>query len=344
MNANLKRALPVRGLAFAIALVATNGYALAQNRPACASMASPGSLKWNVTYSPGGTWTWVLSQDADGTLQGTGTSVSSGCTTGSTSTLSGTANGDGTFSVASYESTCNSQVTDDTITSTITLSGPGCAKATGTISETYTNDLGETQTGSGTVTLTDGNGVLSTGETTPIFFYYLPSLPADAYFWQEIAPTSYDFQGRAVAESFPNGITADSCNKPGSPIITPHPETTIYPLVTSDDTTGGQLAGDGIMTGYGDDDGLDVSVVDAIRGVAGDTPCAIATQQNMTIDTATGSDQYQVNNIVFEIGFSTYAVQRGPSVSPTRELVTPTTMKVNAVINVITTLLMQTTH
>lgn len=218
----------------------------------------------------------------------------------------------------------------------MTISGAGCAK--GTVQ--WHNSSGF----HGDDTLTDAPGVQATGETPPIFFYYLPNYPADAYFWQEIAPTTYNFQGRAVTETFPYGITEDTCNRPGSPIITPHPKTTVYLLVTSSNTTNGIIAGDGVMTGYGDDDGMDVTVVDAIRGVAGDTPCVIATQQNMSIDTSTGSEQYRINNIAFDIGFSTYAVQRGPTGAPMKQLVTPTNTKVSTVVNVITTLLLQTAH
>lgn len=334
----VKRPLRLQLWTFLLALLATRGYAVAA-QPACDSVATPGTLLWNITYSPGGTWTFALSQDADGNIHGTGTSVNSGCKTGSQSTIEGQKTGSGTFSLTSSEDGCNSSDTHESIASDITLSGPGCAGGTGTFTDTYLNNLGETQTYTGTVSLSDGSGVQAQGETTPAFTGYEVNNPAIGDFWQNIVPTTYDFQGRAVTETFPPAFNT-TCKRTALP---PPVGVTIYPLVNSPSTNGED--GDGITTGYRDRVGLDTQLLDIIRQ-NGDAPCQIWTQQTMLIDTSSGSTTYQINTLAMNIGFSTYSVERGnpPQVAPTRELATPTTLKVTATINVISTLLMQNAH
>lgn len=334
----IKQGFPLQLLTFFVAVMAAQGCAIA-GQPACDSSATPGRLLWNVTYSPGGTWTFALSQDADGSISGSGTSVSSGCTTGTQSTIQGTATGTGTFSVTSSESICNSGARDESIVSNITISGAGCATAAGTFTDTYFNILGEKQTLTGTVTLTDGTGVPATGETTPVFQYYEVNNPAIGDFWQNIDPTTYDFQGREVTEAFPSTFQT-TCKTTALPAPV---GVTIYPLVNSPNTNGPN--GDGITTGYGDRVGLDVQLLDLIRR-NGDAPCEIWRQQTVSIDTGTGSAVYQTNTLAMVIGFSTYYVERGnpPQLAPTRELTTPTTMKVTALNSEISTLLIQAAH
>lgn len=333
-----KHGLRVQLLGFIVGLMATQGNAMA-GQPACHSMATPGSLLWNVTYSPGGTWTFALSQDADGNITGTGTTVSSGCKSGTQGTIEGTSTGNGTFSVTLKTQNCTSGNTDDTTVSNITVSGSGCANGTGTYTDTFLNDLGETQTSTGTVALSDGDGVQAEAETTPTFLYYEVNSPAVGVFAQNIEPTTYDFQGRKITETFPPAFQT-TCKRTALPAPV---GVTIYPLVNSPSTNG--LNGDGITTGYGDQVGLDTQLLDLIRQ-NGDAPCQIWTQQTMSIDTAGGSSVYQTNTIAMNIGFSTYSVERGnpPQISPTRELSTPTTTKITAVIGEISTLLLQTVH
>lgn len=296
MNA---RCIPIQLTTFAMVLVAAGGCAIA-GQPACASVATTASLSWNTVFSPGGTWALSLAQDAQGNITGTAAYVSSACKD-TPESVAGTANGDGSFSLAMTDPNGPQMCAETDFT--VTLSGPGCAQATGT----YTDQTGLGSTG--TVKMTDSEGVQAKAETAPLFQQWETNNPAIADFWQDIVPTDYNFVGRAVTETFPGNNLANGCDKnSGSPPVVGLPTVTIYP---------NQLESNGITTGYGDRIGFssDDTTIDKIREV-GDAPCTISREQDISIDTATGSEQYQVNTLIYQIGITTLQVWRGPPASP----------------------------
>jgi len=291
---------------------------LAQSQPTCASVATSDSVTWNTVFSPGGTWALSLAQDLDGTISGTATYVSSACKD-TPQSVSGTANGDGTFALAVTDPSGTCGETDFTVT----LSGPGCAQATGT----YTDHSGLGSTG--TVKMTDGAGVLPSGET-PSAFLFLET-PTTAEFTMNLVPTDYNFQGRAVTETFPAGLDDGCLSNPGSPVIPNPPPITVYPLVNG---PGGNPLGtpvNGVTTGYEDQVGLVEAEVNQIRAV-GDAPCTLTAVQHMWIDTSSQYDDYQDNTMTITVGTTTMTAQRGGAPPKTWPYLTPSQTRMPAII------------
>lgn len=294
------RNLLTRLLAFSIiALMVTGGYATAQSRPACASIATPGNASWTTTLSGNnaggnaGTYNVILAQDASGTVSGSETPTKTSCPYGS-SINDGSALGYGEFAFdlnQANSSACVPLLID------VSISSLGCAKATGTFTGGGFN---------GTVTMTDGTGVLPTGETTPIPYGKEVNYPAVLVFWQNIAPITYNFQGRLINELFPNGATTN-CKGVSPPPLDIAGNT--YPLTNGPANNGTPV--NGITTGYGDGIGFrDTEEVDTIREL-GDAPCTFSATQLVTIDTATGTYQYQTNGIAYTINATTITATRG---------------------------------
>lgn len=289
--------LVLSGIILWTGAIALQGPAAAQSQPACDSVATPGSVSWTATFGGGigayGDWKLVLTQDGKGAVNGTGTKINSFCAA-KTGSVSGYAAGAGEFSL-NFDIT----VPCDTLKMAIVVSGPGCANATGTYTTYSTFGYDDMP-----VTLTDGAGVLPTGETAPVGYGSEVNHPAVLIFWQNLAPTTYDFQGRTVNESFPNGFASNCAG--ASPV--PYIAGDVYPLVNGSANNGTPV--DGITTGYADYIGLpDTDDLDTIRRI-GDAPCTISATQVMTIDTSSGTNQYQTNGVSYTIGQTTITAVR----------------------------------
>ena len=259
------------------------------SRPACASLATPGSLEWALVYSPGGSYGLSLTQSSTGYVSGSGITVNSKCPYNSV--VAGTAEGNGVFSLAQ---TVPGNLCGE-VTSQVTLSGPGCASATGTYFST--NSFNTTSTG--TVMMSDGQGVPVESETTPVPVEVDSADPTVEDFYQYLQPTNYNFEGRTITESFPSPGT-DTCWFPGGPFPQPlvnRPTKSIYPYVDSSVSS--------VATGYWDEVGPSVEVVDAYRLADHSIPCSLTYQQVMSIDTLSGSQVYAVNTLQMIIGPTT---------------------------------------
>lgn len=296
--------------------IAPQAYSIAQNQPACASVATPAGVSWtdfSDSNTPAGTLD--LQQDADGAVSGTLTPGSGVTCQDSFSIRGSSAQGNGKFTLTGTNDAdpigvgCTSS-----FTGTVTVSGAGCA----TGSFVWSNASGY----SGTDPWSDAPGVEPTGETTPLPLWQDSEVPTTYFFTQNLVPTSYDFVGRAVTETFPDGLTNGCDKNPGSPVIQPSGPHTTYPELNSVSDGGTPI--NGVTSSYADQIGLNVATVDLIRGV-GDAPCVVSTVQYLWIDISTGSgyDNYQQNNIYITVGTITMTDQRGPSAPITWKYLSP---------------------
>ena len=155
------------------------------------------------------------------------------------------------------------------------------------------------------------SGSMSSAETQPIWADFVPSHPALAEFEQAIEPLTYNFTGRLVSETLYNYV--DSCQGPIVPPPNAAKNISVAPLP---DFIDAQIPNSvsGETSGYIDQVGLnDAQTADLIRASGGALPCSlIVRQQLMTIDTLTGSQQYQVNDLGITIGTNWISVERGP--------------------------------
>lgn len=317
MNARCKGVL-VQLLAYGLALLATQGSAIAQGVP-CGSIATPDPPLW--LYSTG---SMNLAQDKDGNVTGDTIGVILECSN-NYYVSSGQANGNGKFTVQFREDGSNSGCYD-TLFFQLTVSGPGCARASGTFSAYFNGNeevknalISPWQMGDGS-----GEGVLPASETEFFDSWYV-NYPALALFDIDINPTSYNFSGRQVTETFPNGGT-DGCWYSGSarPEWTPS-GVTAYVTINPN--------GNGIISGYADKVGVnDITWVDYYRR-HGRAPCALTTQQMISIDTYSGSEQFQENDMEIAVGTNTLTVQRGALVE-SRPLESPWVVAIIATIPV----------
>jgi hypothetical protein len=281
------------------------------DQPACASIATLQFYWYDQAVNEG---SFSLQQAASGDISGTYTPGSpppgeTSCT--NNFAMSGSAVGNGQFALNGIISgTPSSPNCAEKFTGTATISGPGCAKG----SWAWSNSLGD----SSTDTIILGNdtgtseGVLPTGETQSVFLYIVKQVPTTAMYTVNLAPTSYNFQGRAVTESFPEGINNGCLENPGSPLIPAPGENTTYPLVNGPNGNSGTPV-NGVTTGYLDQVGLVQAEVNQIR-LVGDAPCTIVVQQDLTIDTSTssgaGSYQYQQNYNYITVGVTSMTTER----------------------------------
>lgn len=296
--------------------VAAQGRAAAQSQPACASIATPSGTEWldSTNSNWGEDGVFKFQQDADGNISGT-YSPPSGNECADTYSMEGSSQGNGTFAITGSDDTQPvGQYCTTSFTATVTVSGAGCATA----SMQWQNHSGF----KGTDTLSDAPGVEPTGETTPLPLWQDSQIPTTYWFTQNLAPTTYDFVGRASTETFPNGLS-NGCNKnPGSPIIAPSSPHTVYPELNTLGDGGTPV--NGVTSSYGDQVGLDQATVNLIRGV-GDAPCTVSTVQYIWIDISTGTGyyNYQINNIYITVGTNTMTDQRGPGQPITWKYLSP---------------------
>lgn len=293
----------------------TQGYALA-DPPACASLATTQDHNWTLTFSSGGVWSLSLAQDAPGNITGTATKVNSSCAS-STQTITGTAEGGGGFSLTmdpSNSDGCGTYNLDVAIPA-----GVSCAQASGN----YDQDGGSGPP-NGTFTLAlpsapDGT-INPSGETASVFVGGVVGAPATGEYETNLEPTTYNFEGRTIDETFPDGIV-DGCNSnPGSPVINPPVPVSVYPLVNGPASDQNQLGSpqNGVTTGYADQIGLPTLAVTEIRN-AYDAPCTISMGQQVYIDDVHDTFGYaaaQYNYNTITVGTNTITTTRNYS-SPT---------------------------
>ena len=302
-----------RLLAFSIVLTVSHGYSIAAG---CASFATPGPLFWNVKYSAGATWTWTLTQSANGSVSGTAHALNSACIDKNNWTVSGTANGlgSGTFVQHDLGGLCAD------VTSTLALASTNDACASGQ-GGAYDPGIGDETIN---VVLSNEIGVLPTGESPSVFFDFPPSKPGLAEFIAAIVPLTYNFGGRFVSEalsSFTDGCTGGADN-PVVPPPTPATNIAVAPLSQQVPAAiESQIVGDvpGETAGYTDQVGFSGpeadQLVDQIRQSGDSLPCSFTEQQTALINTLQAPNyqySYQSNTLVITIGSDYLVFERGP--------------------------------
>lgn len=291
----------------------TQGYAMAEP-PDCASLATTQYHTWNITYSPGGVWSLTLAQDAQGNITGAATRVDSSCTA-TTEAMTGTAEGGGGFSL-----TQNPNNTDGCGWVKMDLSiptGVSCAQASGI----YDAEQGP-PTGSVTLAQPSADGpIIPSGETASVFVGGVSGAPTTGEYEANLSPTTYNFEGRTITESFPDGIVDGCDSNPGSPQINPPSPTSVYPLVNGHGSNENQLGSpqNGVTTGYADEIGLPSVGVTEIRN-AYDAPCTISMEQQLAIDDIQASG----GNASFEVNYNTITINAN-TITTTRNYSSPTT-------------------
>jgi len=301
MKARSRLGLLIRSLAFGICILATHRFAIAQT-VACASIATPDPVLWNDGYGDD----INLAQTSDGNVSGDQTGDYINDCSYNFSVLDGSSNGDGKFTLQFRWDENNQVCAADTLIYTLTVSGPGCARATGTVS----GSLGGNQVFTNNpVTWSDGDGVQATDDTEFFLGWGTVQEAGLAIFGIDINPTTYNFSGRQITESFPSG-GADGCWFPGSKIPEWSP-TGATAYVTLDPNNN-----NGIISGYGDHVGFTSTTTLDYYRQRGQAPCSMTTQQDISIDTYTASEQYQENSMVLTIGTNTVTIQRGSLVEP----------------------------
>lgn len=229
--------------------------------------------------------------------------------------FTGSALGGGDFSVsASDTSTPQSKYCAVSFTAKIAVSGAACSTAT----MTWNNSSGDY--GTDLLALNNPDVVVPTAEAQPIFDHFLSNQPALGLFDQALQPMTYNFTGRLVSETldgYQDGCTGGASN----PIVPPPAAAKNVPVTVLSDTVDAQIPGsaNNVTSGYSDQVGFqDVQTVDIIRASGDPLPCSITVQQQlMTMNTTTGSYQYQLNTLGVTVNTNSLIVARGPPGSET---------------------------
>jgi hypothetical protein len=260
---------------------------------ACATVSNSASAPW--TDSALGTF--ILNQSASGVITGTLTTTggtanlcpNNGNYNGATHTytVTGTFLGNGKFSLQAQ--TPDTQSCSATVSITGALSGLGCQNST--------NSWSDSDSYSGNSTWYRICYAPS-GETTPAFTSWGGAdgtQPTIANFHQNLLPTSYNWGGRFVNETFPQG-GVDSCYFQGSSI----PEQNTRPGLAVPINSG---------LGYYDAVGATTNTVNYYRQ-HGKAPCSFQYQQQMTIDCQPQNYPYIANPLFIGIGLTTVTDSR----------------------------------
>jgi hypothetical protein len=259
-------------------LLPTTGNAVAQSCATMASNAGTGYIGQWDWYSTGG---WVLNQDSSGHIYGSMVTFlgSPTCPENEHYNASGQYLGNGQFSITSSYTGTNAGCAG-TLTTTGTVTAPGCNNASGT----WNNDRGL----SGTFQWVNACQIPN-GESVPVFQTW-GTVPPDtfpvAFFDQQPLPTTYNWGGRTVTETFPTNGN-DSCWFQGSLIGKGginHPSLT-YNLPSN--------------KGYTDKLGLGTQNANYYRQ-HGRTPCGTTLYQTMVMDCPNPQgNQYYSNGTLF---------------------------------------------
>jgi hypothetical protein len=257
--------------------------------PACAT--AQGDWQDITGAGPGGSGSWALQVDDRGNISGTHrySNSSATCKSG-TWGVSGQMRSGGQFQLTATwpeKLFVRPAACALTITRSGSIAQPGCNAASGN----WTNSGGA----SGTFSMSHGcDRPSGDGETTPVFESWNDGGAGTiAKFTQSLLPTNFNYGGRYIYETFLPSETVDTCEFQGS----------IYGHAFRQNGEPMYRPSE-VPSSYEDRIGMEPGLVIYFRN-HGRAPCGYAFKQRMKIDcdTATGNQQFRVNDVIMKAEF-----------------------------------------